>query len=59
MLEELQKRGINYYAYRVGEMLIVYVMKGDLSWIKTDKTIKAGGHTFLYIGKDLVIIKPE
>lgn len=57
VLEELQKRGAKYYAYKVGDLTIVYVMEGDVD-ASPEKIVRAGGHVFMYFGK-VVLVKPE
>ena len=56
-LDELQKKGVKYYAYKVGDLTIAYVMEGDVD-AKPEKVVRAGGHVFMFFGK-VVLIKPE
>ncbi|MFB6490282.1 MAG: hypothetical protein TU35_003375 [Thermoproteus sp. AZ2] len=58
-MEELQRRGVKYYAYKSEGLTIVYVLEGDVSWAKPVKTLRAGGHLFLYLDNGVVLVKPE
>ncbi|MBP1450002.1 MAG: hypothetical protein JZD41_08415 [Thermoproteus sp.] len=56
-MEGLQRRGVKYYAYKMGNLTIIYVMEGDLGWVKPVKTLEAGGHIFMYLDGGIVLIK--
>ena len=58
ILEELQKRGVKYYAYKVGDLVIAYIMNGEVDE-KPEKTVEAGGHLFLYFGKVVLVKRVE
>lgn len=57
VLDELQKKGVKFYAYKAGGLTIVYVMDGEVD-AEPEKTVRAGGHVFMYFG-NVVLVKRE
>ncbi|WP_237698217.1 hypothetical protein [Thermoproteus uzoniensis] len=57
ILNELQKKGVKFYAYKAGGLTIAYIMDGEVD-AKPEKTVRAGGHIFMYFG-DVVLVKRE
>jgi hypothetical protein len=57
VLEELQKKGVRFYAYKANGLTIAYVMDGEVDAVP-EKIVRAGGHVFMYFG-DVVVVKRE